>query len=241
MSYSALAKYYDRFMADFPYQKWGGFIVSKIDVTKPTIELACGTGNLTIELFKRGIQIQGCDIDEKMLAVANTKALEQNLNIDFFISDMVHTNLMDYHNIICPCDGINSLLSVEELRCFFENIASNLTGIFIFDFSTKKKLKSIAEQVYYEDYEDVTYFWDSEYDGEYDEVSFYLTFFERLETGHYNREDVTIVQKGLTIQLITELLKESTLDILGIYDDYTNTEASENSDRVVFVCSKKKL
>lgn len=240
MSYSALAKYYDRFMADFPYQKWGEFIVSHIDITKPTIELACGTGNLTIELYKRGIEIQGCDIDEKMLAVANNKTLEQNLNIDFFLSDMVHTNLGDYHNIICPCDGINSLLSVEELRCFFENVARNLTGIFIFDFSTKKKLKSIAEQIYYEDHEDVTYFWDSEYDDEYDEAKFYLTFFEKLKTGYYNREDVTIVQKGLTIPFIKKLLTESTLDIIGIYHDYTKIAAKEDSDRVVFVCSKKK-
>lgn len=239
MSYSVLAKYYDRFMIDFPYTKWGEFIISKLDVVKPTIELACGTGNLTIELFTKGVNIDGSDIDLNMLSIAKQKASDNHLDLDFFLNDMVKADLSSYHNIICCCDGINSLLLEHVLREFFTNIAKNLQGIFIFDFSTKEKLKSLDGQIYYEDYEDITYFWESEYDSEADQVSLNLVFFEKLDNGYYNREDVIINQKSLSIPLVTKILKDSNLVVEGIYDDYTNRPATDSSHRVVIVCKKK--
>ena len=226
-------------MADFPYQVWGEFIISKIDVNKPTIELACGTGNLTIELFKRGVNIEGSDIDENMLVIAKEKATNQELDLDFFLYDMVNADLSGYENIICPCDGVNSILTENELKSFFENVAKNLKGKFIFDFSTQKKLKSLDGQIYYEDYEDVTYFWDSEYNFENDEANLYLTFFEKLKNGYYNREDVSIIQKGLNISLVKRIVEESGLIIQGVYDDYSPLPANEDSNRVVFVCIKQ--
>lgn len=225
-------------MSDFPYQRWGDFIVSKIDVQKPTIELACGTGNLTLELHKKGIDIQGMDIDENMLAMARQKAMEEDMEIEFYLQDMIEADLTGFSNVLCPCDGINSLLTESELRMFFKNIALQLTGTLIFDFSTTEKLSSLHNEIYYEDHPDITYFWDSEFDEETDQISLNLTFFEKLKNGHYKREDLSIVQQGLTISYIKALVEDYGFKIEGIYEDYYNKEATNESHRVVFICKK---
>lgn len=226
-------------MSDFPYSKWGDFIISQIDASETTLEMACGTGNLTIELFKRGIKIHGLDLDRQMLTMANNKATEQGLDITFYLQNMLNADLEGYSNVICPCDGINSLLSDSQLNRFFENISTQLKGKFIFDFSTKSKLKKMTAQTSYEDYEDITYFWKTRYIETRDIASLELAFFEKNKLGYYNRDDVYIRQRGLTIEYIEGLLSKHEFLIEGIYDDYTFQKPTNESQRVVFVCSKE--
>ncbi|QNO13588.1 class I SAM-dependent methyltransferase [Alkalicella caledoniensis] len=236
MGYSLLAKYYDRFMSDFPYLRWGDFIISQIDVTKPTLELACGTGNLTIELFKKGIDVHGLDLNSQMLTIAKSKAVEQNLDIGFYHQNMINASLAGFSNIICPCDGINSLLSHKQLNMFFQNISMQLKGTLIFDFSTSHKLKKLSEQIFYEDYDDITYYWKTKYLKTRDIANLELTFFEKSKLGYYIREDLIIRQKGFTVKEIEKILINHGFSIEGIYDDYTLVSASNDSERVVFVC-----
>ncbi len=48
---------------------------------EPVLELACGTGRITIPLAEQGIQITGLDITDSMLAQAKKKAAGNGLNI----------------------------------------------------------------------------------------------------------------------------------------------------------------
>ena len=48
-----------------------------------TLDLACGTGTLTLELSKKGVDIFGCDMSAEMLSVAQQKAYENDFNIMF--------------------------------------------------------------------------------------------------------------------------------------------------------------
>lgn len=238
--YSTLAKYYDRFMADFPYNKWGDFLVPKLDITKPMLELACGTGNLTMELYKRGFKISGLDLDTNMLSIAQCKGWEEGLSVNFFQQNMIRASIKGYNDIICPCDGINSLTNPEDLERFFGNIASQLRGKFIFDFSTKAKLLTLDNQVFYEDHEDVTYFWETQYSHKEDIATMHLTFFTKQKNGSYLRDDTIITQRGLTLEYILKLLEKYNLNDLGVYDDYTDKAPNSYSQRIVIECKKIK-
>ena len=64
-SYEALAGYYDELTEDVVYNKRADFIEklmgrSRIPV-RTVLDLACGTGSLTLELYKRGVDIYGID------------------------------------------------------------------------------------------------------------------------------------------------------------------------------------
>ena len=72
--YSDFAFIYDELMNDVDYNKWVEYIEdiikSKNVNVKNILELACGTGNLTIPLTKKNYDIAGIDISYEMLSVA---------------------------------------------------------------------------------------------------------------------------------------------------------------------------
>ena len=79
-AYNALAPWYDRLTLDVPY---GDFIVFYEKVlaeygktAHSVLDLACGTGTLTIELARRGYETIGVDMSADMLSEAMDKSLE---------------------------------------------------------------------------------------------------------------------------------------------------------------------
>ena len=74
-SYSDFAYVYDHLMhKDIDYEKWADYIeniFSMYDISPNLVcDLACGTGNMTIPLSKRGYDMTGIDISEDMLNIA---------------------------------------------------------------------------------------------------------------------------------------------------------------------------
>src|SRR3954447_4225994 len=70
-SYVQLAQVYDRFMADAPYDLWIKFAEAEWRdfalSPKKVLDLACGTGNISLLLAKKGYQVTGIDISDDML------------------------------------------------------------------------------------------------------------------------------------------------------------------------------
>ncbi|MDO5650380.1 MAG: class I SAM-dependent methyltransferase, partial [Gallicola sp.] len=54
---------------------------------KTVIDIGCGTGALSSVFHKKGYQVIGVDIAEKMLKIGREK--EENQNIDFFYGDVL--------------------------------------------------------------------------------------------------------------------------------------------------------
>ncbi|MGB1018028.1 MAG: class I SAM-dependent methyltransferase, partial [Chitinophagales bacterium] len=53
------------------------------------LELACGTGRLTIPLAKEAIKITGIDNAKEMLQLAEEKATKLGLNVDFYLKNLL--------------------------------------------------------------------------------------------------------------------------------------------------------
>jgi ubiquinone/menaquinone biosynthesis C-methylase UbiE len=52
------------------------------------LELACGTGRITIPAFENGVDIDGIDFSESMLRVARERAAAKSLPIRFSLGDI---------------------------------------------------------------------------------------------------------------------------------------------------------
>jgi ubiquinone/menaquinone biosynthesis C-methylase UbiE len=95
----------------------------------PVLEIACGTGRVTIPIAKEGVSITGLDLLNSMLREAGKKAKEENLNIEWIEGDMTNFNLNRRFNlIIIPAVAFNWILENDNIRKCLECVKKHLTS-----------------------------------------------------------------------------------------------------------------
>ena len=171
--YSDFAFVYDELMHDVDYDNWVKYIEDIIKSenvqVQNILELACGTGNLTIPLTKKNYDIAGIDISEEMLQVAREKAEKENVELVLLEQDIVELDF-DVTNldcILCGCDGFNYITYDEDLEGVFAKCHELLkeNGLFIFDISSYYKLSTVlGNNMYGENRENVAYMWQNYFD-----------------------------------------------------------------------------
>lgn len=90
----------------------------------PVLELACGTGRVTIPLAKAGFQVTGLDNSESMLERARAKAIPK---VEFILGDMRDFSLdQKFQTILLPFNALGLLHSVNDvvqcLNCVQEHL-----------------------------------------------------------------------------------------------------------------------
>jgi len=101
----------------------------------PILELACGTGRITIPIAKNGIPIVGLDFSVKMLEQAKRNSKESNVEIQWIEANMTDFNLnRRFSAIIMPAAAMNWVLEIKDiekcLNCIKDHL--NRDGVFIF-------------------------------------------------------------------------------------------------------------
>ena len=83
----------------------------------PVLEIACGTGRITMPLVKEGLEVTGIDLAESMLEQAERNSQEQGLDIEWVKADMRDFSLgKSFPLIICPGQSISRLLTIEDIE-----------------------------------------------------------------------------------------------------------------------------
>ncbi len=234
-AYGILAKYYDRLMGDFDYDGYYEFVKSQL--FGEGIDLACGSGEMTLRLAADGRKMAGADISAQMLNIAMQKAKKSALDIKWLNMDMLDLELnhsVDF--ITCVCDGLN-YIPKEKIAGLFEKIKVNLKdgGKFIFDISTKYKLEEIiGDNLFCEDYDDVTYIWSNALGKSF--VDMDIDFFERIEGDVYRR----VGESHRQYIHDCEFLKKSLVDWnVEIYDGEKFCLPNAKSRRLIFIATKR--
>lgn len=207
-SYTAIAQYYDIFSHnDCDYQQWSQYlyaVATKHSVAK-VVDIACGTGKMTVLLQKMGLSVIGVDISSDMLTVA-----QQKCRALFVCQDMRKLQLpTKSHMAVCVNDGVN-YLKPSELAPFFTQVAGNLTAgaPFVFDVSSPYKLTQVlGNNVFFDDGDSQTLLWTNTLHA--NSVTMSLTLFDKGADNTYTRRDETHTQYVHTTQQITQALQQA--------------------------------
>jgi SAM-dependent methyltransferase len=100
------------------------------------LELACGTGRITIPLAEAGVRITGLDLAEGMLRQARVKSAEKGVTVDWLLGDCRSLELGRKFNLVFfPFNSIAHLHSPEGIRACFDGVKKHLSdqGRFIVD------------------------------------------------------------------------------------------------------------
>lgn len=165
--YEALAASYDGLTRDIPYEKYLRFFKSLLKQygvkPKTVLDLACGTGSLSVLLAKSGYAVLGVDRSEDMLTVAAEKAMELEENQPFFVAQPMQRLRLPQPVDACVCalDSINYVTKPQDVQKTFCRIYESLRpgGLFVFDINTPYKLESLDGQVFLDETEDSYCVW----------------------------------------------------------------------------------
>lgn len=242
--YADLATIYDK-MIDVDYDEWVKFIEEyflRKNITikgKKALELGCGTGNMTLRLKSRGVEITALDISDDMLNAAQKKALEKRVKINFLNQNMIDFELnRKFDFIFSFCDGYNYITEEKNMLNSFKKAYNHLgmEGTFVFDVSTQYKLRDIIGSNTFTVNEDkLCYIWDNYY--EEDILEMYITFF--IQQGElYKRIDETHVQRAYKIDELIKMLHKAGFRQVEVFSDYSFEALKDESIRATFIAEK---
>jgi len=243
--YSDFAEVYDK-LQDADYEKFADYyetIFKKFGKSpKLVLDLACGTGNITIPLAKRGYDMIGLDLSCEMLNIARNKAAAEGLDILFLNQDMTEMELYGTVDaIVCSLDGVNYITDkkdLERLFCLVKNYL-NPGGIFVFDINSVHKLRDIlGGNTFVNEEHGIFYVWQSEFSEETKICDFELTFFVESQNGGYERFDEFQQERAYTIKEVTDVAELAGLNVSGIYKDFGFSTATDEDERIFFVVSQ---
>ncbi|MCM2267751.1 MAG: class I SAM-dependent methyltransferase [Elusimicrobiales bacterium] len=127
--------HYDAFNS--PYEDDLAFYLAEARRARgPVLELACGTGRLTLPLRKKGVQVTGLDYSPAMLARARAKAAAAGLELPLLRGDARKFRLAGKFKLIFMAfNSLQHLGRREELEGLFRSVKAHLApgGRFIFD------------------------------------------------------------------------------------------------------------
>lgn len=243
MSYNKIAYLYDELMDEAPYEEWIEFTkatIQKFDMKiKTIIDLGCGTGNILIPFSKEGYKIIGVDNSSDMLAMAGEKIRAKNSSIQLIEQDMKELDLNTTVDlVICYCDSLNYLNSVEEIKQTFLNIKKHLSedGYFIFDMHSPYKIKEVYNNnTFAWNDEDVSVIWIPDVDEDSMSVEHELTFFVKNKEGSYDKFEEYHKQRTYTPEVVCKILEEANFEVVDIFGDFKIQPVDEFTERIFYV------
>jgi len=135
------ARYYDALYQEKDYQAECDFLeqIFKLVALQPihsVLDLGCGTGGHALLLARRGYIVTGVDCSEQMLKVAQAKAVEASLPLDFHEGDIRNLDLgQTFDAVIAMFAVISYQTTNDDVTAAFRTARRHLEpgGLFIFD------------------------------------------------------------------------------------------------------------
>jgi cyclopropane fatty-acyl-phospholipid synthase-like methyltransferase len=244
--YQDFAAVYDRLMSRVDYPAWAARYVKLLDLAGVkqggnVLEAACGTGNLSIHLAKQ-YRLTAGDISQEMLSRAVVKARAQGLQIPFLRQDMRSLQAHRLQDaVIAGCDGVNYLLTPEDLRRFLSSAFHVLKpgGALAFDVSTSYKLRRVLgnkPQVLQED--DICYLWENAWQPQGRKLHMSLAVFVLQPEGTWQRVDETQVQRAWTVAQLRRALASHGFGEIQVFGEHGLLPPAAKDQRIYVLAVK---
>ncbi|MBR2715691.1 MAG: class I SAM-dependent methyltransferase [Ruminococcus sp.] len=244
-SYNSFSEYYDVLMQNVGYKSRCKYILDVFERLDHdmglSLDLACGTGELTVELKKCGVDIYGVDASYEMLSHAMEKASDNELQILFLCQKMQHLDLYGtIDTCICTLDSINHLTNIEDVQKTFDKVSlfMNPGGYFLFDVNTiYKHNKVLADNTFVYDADDVFCVWQNSL-KENNIIDVELDFFEKDGKVYY-RSSEHFSERAYSDEEITAMLNNASFEVVERFSDMTFDTPKDDDQRIIYIARKK--
>ena len=245
MAYGEFAKIYDELInEDINYDEMVERIIEICNSynleLNDYLDIACGTGNVTIRIAKYFKNIYGVDLSEDMLREAFDKFKEARIKGKIICQDMTELSLnKEFDLITSVLDSTNYITDLNDLQNYFNGVYNHLksNGLFIFDVNSYYKLSEIlGNNIYTYSEEEVFYTWENVFEDNL--LSMFLTFFVK-KGDLYERFEEEHIERAYTEKELEKELEKANLEVLAKFDGYTENYVQANTERIVYVIKKK--
>ncbi|KPB03852.1 class I SAM-dependent DNA methyltransferase [Bacillus sp. CHD6a] len=232
---------HENYLVDLP------LLLEWVPESGPIIELACGTGRLTIPMAEQGYEMIGVDIHGGMLERAKTKAMNKSVNIQWYLQDCTQLSLNQPTKLMYMSgNSFQHFLTNEVQDALFQSVHQHLEdrGIFIFD--TRNPIMDELAKV--DEYEERFKHSNGMQVIEYHKETYHpLTQILHCETERrfFKDTNLDLIEKDKILLRyvfpleMRRLLNENGFNVLHEYGDWNKSSLTAKSPQMVYVCQKK--
>jgi len=254
-AFTEIASAYDELMNGVPYDVWARYVEALFarhalglhsgGAGPKLLDLACGTGNFSFEMERRGYHVVGVDISESMIRCARQKARLAGSPTPFHVQDACMLCLPGERFDACVSvfDSLNNILEPARLLAAFRSVAAHLVpgGLFVFDLNSAYALRSgFFDQEDIRADAPVRYIWRSSYSEQTRICTIRMRFWvpERGSRRSATFEEVH-TQFAYEGHEVMSMLREAGFANCQTYAAYTFDAVSPTTDRVFYVASAR--
>ena len=243
-AYHNLALSYDRLTNDVDYQATVNFYYDILDreglQPRTAADLACGTGSVAMLLAARGLRVTAVDMSWEMLTVAQQKAQEAELPVQFVCQSLQRLQLpVGVDLAVCALDSIDYILDPQDCAQAIRRVYKVLNpgGCFIFDVNTPEKLRAMDGQVFLDEDDDVYCVWRGEFDEETNVCSYGMDLFQRRESV-WHRSFEEHREYAYSAQQLVGYLRGAGFTSIRVYGD-RKFAAPEAGEQRIYIKARK--
>ncbi len=245
--YTRLPEYYDELMQSVPYGFWIRYVFQLAARyrchPRSVLDLACGTGSLTIRLAQMGYDVDGADLSPGMIAIARRRAQSAGLDLRFDVQDAATLQMgRTYDLVISLYDSLNYITDEQALQACFRAVHNHLNpgGLFIFDMNTAYAFsEGLFDQRGRGHDRVLLYDWRSRYDPQTGICEVDCLF--RVRPGPEQPVEEFLerhIERAYPLPDLKRWLEQAGFDRVRAFNSYTTQAPSSRSDRVHFVAAK---
>ena len=246
-AYENLAVSYDRLTNDVDYEATVDFywqLLEREGVDPRTVvDLACGTGSVALLLARKGLQVVGVDMSADMLCQANQKAQEQGVYPVFVCQPLQQLRLPRGVDLaVCALDSLDYITDPADCQEAIARIYKVLNpgGCFIFDVNTPLKLRSMDDQVFLDEDDDVYCVWRGEFDWQTNICTYAMDLFQR-QGERWLRSYEEHREYAYSQQQLTDYLKRAGFTHIEVFADRRMEAPGPEEQRIYFKARKGKI
>jgi 2-polyprenyl-3-methyl-5-hydroxy-6-metoxy-1,4-benzoquinol methylase len=211
----------------------------------PVLEIACGSGLVTIPIAAQGLDVTGVDLARPMLEHARKKAKVQNLNIRWVEADARSFDLRkQFRFIYLTGNAFQAFLRREDQEALLASVKRHLTPEGVFAFETRNPsghdLTNQPEEEFDQSYISVEGYQVSvSFTQMYDPIAqiMYWTSYRRWNDGERNHKKETHIACRFTYpQELKALLHYNGFQIIQQYGDWKKEGLSASSPEIINLC-----
>ena len=246
-SYGDFAYYYDMLTENVDYDKRCEYICGLLAENGVSegilLDLACGTGTMSLMFSQKGYDVVGVDGSEEMLTQAQEKKMESGDDVIFLCQRMEELDLFGTINAaVSTLDSINHVTDEDTVKEIFRRVSLFMEdkGIFVFDVNTPYKHREVlGDNTFIYDLDEVYCVWQNSTDENL-VTTISLDLFEKDEEDEetYYRYSEEFSERAYDLDDIRTWLEECKFEVTAVYEEMTKDTVKADTQRAVFVARK---